>query len=634
VKRILLYWVVFALIGVLMFPSFQGNAQSNSNQLVFDTLIIYKHYGILMCIDTVNNDTAFYTSDGITGKYADLDSASIDTITGYLKGKADSSGWSDLLDGYNEDYFLDTLFWIDGNVVFVPLAGDIQTYIDAADSGSTLVLASGVYTLTDTLIVDKQLNIRGQGRSGFVTTPVTPSHGTLITSSTADMVAFQVNSDNVRVADLSINLTGAASTAIKVANNLQGVVFNDMDVIVNSTGNVKAVDVKGSDMVIRDFTFYVTSSDASSAGVYFWNDNTTTRDAVVDAFNVTGTVVGAATYAYAFACYNVNDANTLTLNLSSSVCKSLSGTPLDIAVASTSTTTNNSVVNAYMCTFDGADYDGYQTGSNELNLGGSNMANNLISGTVTYRATMVSDVITTNYANIEDSLNTTNARIDTLVQDLNMAGHNLDSVGNVIVKDTMFADFIASDDSNGIRIIEDVDIDSSLALGSTPAYAENRRLKIHDDGVDGNARISLIGTAGNGNSPAIEFVINGSTFRRALVKLIEEGSNDYGLYFYTTDNAVTHIGLSVTGNGDVGIGTETPNAKLDVVGTCIIRDTTVVTAEFNPWILDLSEGYHLGGDSIVVYGDTFPTPQVGWTFIDTSGGDTMKCFLNSAWEAK
>ena len=120
------------------------------------------------------------------------------------------------------------------------------------------------------------------------------------------------------------------------------------------------------------------------------NDASTTRDAVVDAFNVTGTVVGAGTSAYAFVCENINNANTLTLNLSNSVCKALQGTPLDIAVASISTTTNNSVVNSYLSTFDGADYDVYQTGSNQLNLGGSVIVNNKTFGTVTYRATMAS----------------------------------------------------------------------------------------------------------------------------------------------------------------------------------------------------------------------------------------------------
>jgi len=55
----------------------------------------------------------------IRGEYGVLDSALIDTIKGYLIGKADSAGyadsssWTDLLDGYNENYFLDTLlsYW-------------------------------------------------------------------------------------------------------------------------------------------------------------------------------------------------------------------------------------------------------------------------------------------------------------------------------------------------------------------------------------------------------------------------------------------------------------------------------------------------------------------------------------------
>jgi len=414
--------------------------------------------------DSTLDTIAYIDTLGIYHFFADLDSAYIDTVIGYLKGEADSAlladsaYWAGLLDGFNEDHFadttefreltdslgayLDTLFWTDGNVIFVPLAGDIQTYIDAADSGSTIDLASGIIeALTDTIVIDKPLNIVGQGNAGFYTTPTTGSHGTLLTSSAADMVVFQINSDNVRIADLSINQTGDAATSIKVANNLQGVVFNNVDVIQEGTGAQKGFDVKGSSVVMRDLTFYITSTDASAAGVYFWNDNTTTQDAVIDGFNVTGTVQGAATYAYAFACQNINDANTLDLNLSNSVCKALSGTPLDIAVISTSTTTNNSIVNAYSCTFDGADYDGYQTGSNELNIGGSDMENNLTFGTLTPRATMVSDAMTTNYANVEDSLATPRAKIDTSWIDIDFNDKDITGVNKIT------ADNIESTDS-------------------------------------------------------------------------------------------------------------------------------------------------------------------------------------------
>jgi hypothetical protein len=301
-----------------------------------------------------------------------------------------------------------------GNIVYVPLAGDIQTYVTAATAGDTLVLSSGVYTITSTITIAKELNIVGQGSSGFVTDPVTASHGTLITSTTAAVVAFQINNDNVRVANLSINLTGAGSTGVAVANNLQGVVFNNIDVIVNSTGANQGFNIIGSDVILRDMTFYITSSDSTAAGCMFQNNSSTTQNAILDGFNVTGTVVGGATYAYAFVAWNINDGNSLTLNLSNSVCKSLTGTPLDIAVACTSTTTNNATVNAYMCTFEGADYDAYQTGSNVLNLGGSVLENATVFGTVTYRATMASAaaVFSTNMTSSQITLTGSDASPD------------------------------------------------------------------------------------------------------------------------------------------------------------------------------------------------------------------------------
>jgi hypothetical protein len=50
--------------------------------------------------------------------------------------------------------------WSGGNTIYVPLSGDIQTYVTAAVAGDTLVLASGVYTITSTITINKQLNIR------------------------------------------------------------------------------------------------------------------------------------------------------------------------------------------------------------------------------------------------------------------------------------------------------------------------------------------------------------------------------------------------------------------------------------------------------------------------------------------
>lgn len=284
--------------------------------------------------------------------------------------------------------FINKNDWAEGHITYVPLNGSIQSYVNSAAAGDTLILASGTYNITSTITINKQLNIVGQGNSGLVTLPITPKHGTLIKSATSGVVAFQIDANNVRVASLSIYLTGAGSTGVNTANNLSGIVLTNIDVIITATGWTQGFTIYGSNAILRDLTFYITSTTTASSGVWLWNDATTTQNAVVDCFNVTGTVVGAGSFAYAFVAENDNATKTVTLNLQNSLCRALSGTLKDIAVASISTTpaTNNSIVNAYLSTFDGNDFDAYQDNLNQLNLGGSVIVNNKIFGIVTYRA--------------------------------------------------------------------------------------------------------------------------------------------------------------------------------------------------------------------------------------------------------
>lgn len=312
---------------------------------------------------------------------------------GYLTGNQNITLLGDVT-GSGATLMVTTLIeWNSGCVIYVPLDGDIQTYVNNATAGDTLVLSSGRYIVTSDVTVNKQLNIIGQGNAGFATTPVTPSHGTVVSSETDNVTAFQISSDNVRIAHLSIDMTGTNSMAINTSDNLKGLVFSNIDVIVNCKGTAQAFTINNSNTVLRDLTFYVTSSDNTASGVLIYNNGDATQDSVVDAFNVTGTVKGGATSAYALGCWNNNSAQTITLNLSNSVCRALTGTPIDVAVVSFSVTTNNSIINAYFCTLDGENYDALQTGSNQLNLGGSVLVNGKTSGTVTYRATMASGSI-------------------------------------------------------------------------------------------------------------------------------------------------------------------------------------------------------------------------------------------------
>ena len=112
-------------------------------------------------------------------------------------------------------------------------------------------------------------------------------------------------------------------------------------------------------------------------------------------------------------------------------------------------------------------------------------------------------------------------------------------------------------------------LSDSLQIGLTPAYSPTRSIKLHDDGVRLAARLSLIGTNDDG-FPGLEMVTDGNLSKRTLIRHEGEGSNDYGLSFYTTNNSTVSEKVRFDGDGNVGIGTSTPSAKLDVIGDASI----------------------------------------------------------------
>jgi len=277
------------------------------------------------------------------------------------------------------------------NVTYVPIAGDINTYIAAATAGDTLVLSAGDYTITSDIVVSKQLNIYGQGNAGLYSVVETDLHGTRIFCDTNDVSIFNITASNVRIADLSIITQGGGTAArgIETANNLDGLVFTNIDVVMESGAGTKtAFDILGSHAVLRGLTFYVTSTNSTAYGLYVHNDSSTTQDAVVDAHAVSGTTVGGSTRSCPFYVYNNNDANTITLNLFSSWGKATTGTANDVGAYVNSTTTNNAVMSIYNSTLDGEEYDIQQSGTNSVSIYGGILVNALTSGTITYGGEM------------------------------------------------------------------------------------------------------------------------------------------------------------------------------------------------------------------------------------------------------
>ena len=92
-------------------------------------------------------------------------------------------------------------------------------------------------------------------------------------------------------------------------------------------------------------------------------------------------------------------------------------------------------------------------------------------------------------------------------------------------------------------------------------------------------------------------VTGGSLSKRTIIRHEGEGSNDYGLGFFTTNGGSISERVRFSGDGNVGIGTTTPNEALTVVGDISATGTTNVgkiTLTENTFVTEASS-FTLGG---------------------------------------
>jgi hypothetical protein len=311
--------------------------------------------------------------------------------------------------GAGKIYSVDTEPIHPQNVIYVPIGGDIQTYVTAATAGDTLVLSAGNYTITSTITINKQLNIYGQGNAGLYSVTETDIHGTRIQCATDNIAIFTITSSNVRLAHMSLyhsaggTSPGAHGVAV-TATDLDGLVFTNLDVVMpSSAGDKRAFSIYGSTALFRDVAFYIISTNKTAYGVYAYNDSSSTLAAIIDAHTTSGTVDGGAGDAVAYYLYNDNVATTITMNLFAAYGTSLSGTADDNAAMVDSATTTNATMNIYQSTMNGADYDVENNGANTLNVYGGMFVNNTTNGTITYGGTVAASTFT---GTIQNATNT------------------------------------------------------------------------------------------------------------------------------------------------------------------------------------------------------------------------------------
>ena len=266
--------------------------------------------------------------------------------------------------------------WAAGNVTYVPLGANIETYIAAATAGDTLVLASGTYTITDDIDVTKAINIVGQGVGQ-----------TIINCATASKKVFDISVTGVRISDLSITTSGGTDNAIYCvpSGQLASIIVENVKITSSGAGSNYAMYLSDVSGTIRNCEMVVTSSDGLTRGLYYQNTSASSGASILDVFSSKITVTsGGSTGGRAISVANGNVAQTVTCNLYDSHAIANAGGTADYGIYVFSNTTNNAYFNSYFSTISGQDYDVVRAGTNTLTLYGTTLVNGTTSGTISY----------------------------------------------------------------------------------------------------------------------------------------------------------------------------------------------------------------------------------------------------------
>jgi hypothetical protein len=253
--------------------------------------------------------------------------------------------------------------WTGGNIVYVPINGNISAYLNSAAAGDTLVLADGTYTIATQIFVNKAIRIVGQGLSTIIYSTVGNS--------------FQVNSDDVIISDLFISNKAQGSSCILVGNNFNNINIENILCESIGIGTKYGINGAGGSLNIKNSKIIVNSTNDYAFGFGAMNLGSTTQNIITNISNVEVYTQGR-TGSEAFYFDNQNSAYIITANIFYSIgiggaASGITDNGLDVSSA----TTNTITVNSYYSTFGGADDDIRVTNPNIVNL----YSTTLVSGT-------------------------------------------------------------------------------------------------------------------------------------------------------------------------------------------------------------------------------------------------------------
>lgn len=347
--------------GLLFLKLDQSTPQTVTASPIFDWLtasqaVITDANKKLISVDYLNQAVKTTSSPTFVG----LD------LTGLTDGYVPYVGASGLVNSpiYTDGSSVD---WTTGNVIYVPLTGDIQTYINAATAGDTLVLAAGTYTITSGITVNKLLHIRGQG-AGLTTIACSTDNVDMVTMASSGSV----------ISDMTISKSGVATTNTKYqllatancdVNNIQF-----LNTCTHATNGSYQIGVSGNGVIAN-----IENCTGSATGA-------------IGAHNFVDIRNGTAT-ANVRNCYAIESGALSTgriLSNTSGTINAYNSTFISTSNLIFGVLDSSSTLNSYNCVINGSGasaFDVRRTGGT-LTLYDTTLVNNKTSGTITYGGTI------------------------------------------------------------------------------------------------------------------------------------------------------------------------------------------------------------------------------------------------------
>ena len=266
--------------------------------------------------------------------------------------------------------------WTGSNEWQVPIGADLQTAINNATAGDTLILAAGTYTITSGLTVNKKLHIMGQGE------------GITTITSASDIVMIDMQTTSSAISDMTISSSGTRTGSntkcailLTAGCNIYNIEFLD-----STTGatNVYYETIRGVAGTTKITNCSLVATGAIAFNGFYMSPSGSTAAVTIDKCNFSCSGGTSASYG-AMVIYHAASSTS-----SVSIYNSYITSPV---TATSGVLYNNGAgasMSVYNSTLNGSASKDVSRDNGTVTLYNTTLVNNTTSGTITYGGTVAS----------------------------------------------------------------------------------------------------------------------------------------------------------------------------------------------------------------------------------------------------